>query len=125
MAYILTNGLNLGIPYSVPKSPTGDVYPTGLNNGAGGTGFPWTPAPDGLRNITGIVNSDGTATIYAITSTISGSGDQGADPNQLVQINDNLSATTLPTSETFTVFKSAAYGEVLRGVSWAPGSIKH
>ena len=48
------------------------------------TGLPWSPAPDGLRNITGVVNKDGTATIYAITSTVSGNGDQGADPNQLV-----------------------------------------
>ena len=42
------------------------------------------PATDGLRNITGQVNRDGTATIYAVTSTVSGSGDQGADPNQVV-----------------------------------------
>ncbi len=122
LAYILTNGLNLGVPYSVPNSPAADVYPTGINNGAGGTGFPWAPATDGLRNITGVVNGDGTATIYAITSTISGSGDQGADPNQLVAIQDNLSATTLPASESFSVIKTAASGEVLRGVSWAPGT---
>ncbi|HUA21782.1 MAG TPA: hypothetical protein VMB25_23720 [Bryobacteraceae bacterium] len=53
------------------------------------------PAADGLRNITGIVNWDGTATIYATTSTISGSGDQGADPNKLVVITDQVNATTL------------------------------
>ncbi|HET6145320.1 MAG TPA: hypothetical protein VFE02_17570, partial [Candidatus Acidoferrales bacterium] len=40
-AYTLTNGLNLGVPYPVPNSPTGDVYPTGNNSGTGGTGFPW------------------------------------------------------------------------------------
>jgi len=39
------------------------------------------------------VNGDGTATIYAITSTISGSGDQGADPNKLVLITDKVDAT--------------------------------
>jgi len=50
-------------------------YPTGNNSGPGGTGFPWAPATDGLRNITGIVHRDGTAAIYAITSTISGNGD--------------------------------------------------
>ena len=54
---------------------------------------PWAPATDGLRNITGVVNGDGTATIYAITSTISGSGDQGADPNKLVLITDKVDAT--------------------------------
>jgi hypothetical protein len=68
------------------------------------------------------VNGDGTVTIYAITSTISGSGDQGADPNQLVAITDKLNATTLPTTESFTMLKAVGYGEVLRGVSRAPGT---
>jgi len=116
LAYTLSSGLGLGVPYTVPG------YPTGNNSGTGGTGFPWAPATDGLRNITGVVNGDGTATIYAITSTISGSGDQGADPNQLVVITDNLSATTLPSNESFTTLKTARYGEVLRGVSFTPGT---
>jgi len=116
LAYTLSSGLGLGVPYTVPG------YPTGNNSGTGGTGFPWAPATDGLRNITGVVNGDGTATIYAITSTISGSGDQGADPNQLVVITDNLSATTLPSKESFTTLKTAGYGEVLRGVSFTPGT---
>src|ERR1700675_4116002 len=73
------------------------------------TGLRWAPATDGLRNITGVVNGDGTATIYAITSTISGSGDQGADPNRLVTITDSLSAAgpTPPTGESFTILKTA------------------
>jgi hypothetical protein len=95
LAYTLTNGLDLGVPYIVPG------YPTGNNSGPGGSNFPWAPATDGLRNITGIVNWDGTPTIYAITSTISGSGDQGADPSKLVAITDQLSATTLPAKESF------------------------
>ena len=115
MAYVLKAGLNLGIPYTVSG------YPTGNNSGVGGTGLPWAPAPDGLRNITGVVNNDGTATIYAITSTVSGSGDQGADPNQLVIITDDLSATTLPATESFVLLKTAGFGEVLRGVSFTPG----
>ena len=117
-AYTLTAGLNLGVPYAVPG------YSTGNNSGTGGTGFPWAPATDGLRNITGVVNGDGTATIYAITSTVSGSGDQGADPNQLVVITDNISATgpNPPAGESFTVLKSAGAGEVLRGVSFTPGT---
>ncbi len=61
-------------------------YPTGDNVA---TGLPWAPATDGLRNITGRVNPNGTVTIYAITSTVSGGGDQGADPNKLVAITDN------------------------------------
>ena len=32
-------------------------------------------------------------TIWAITSTVSGGGDQGADPNKLVEITDRLGAT--------------------------------
>ncbi len=116
LAYILTNGLDLGVPYTVPG------YPTGLNNGPGGSGFPWAPATAGLRNITGIVNFDGTATIFAITSTISGSGDQGADPNKLVAITDELSATSLPGFENFVTVKSAGFGEVLRGVAFTPGT---
>ena len=116
MAYTLTSGLNLGVPYIVPN------YPTGNNSGTGGTGFPWTPATDGLRNITGVVNGNGTVTIYGITSTISGNGDQGADPNKLVEITDMLSATTLQTGESFTTIKTAAFGEVLRGVSFTPGT---
>ncbi|HKE23895.1 MAG TPA: hypothetical protein VKB88_16125 [Bryobacteraceae bacterium] len=117
-AYTLTAGLGLGVPYTVPG------YPTGNNSGTGGTGFPWAPATDGLRNITGVVNGDGTATIYAITSTISGSGDQGADPNRLVVITDNLSAVgpNPPASESFATLMTAGYAEVLRGVSFTPGS---
>jgi hypothetical protein len=118
MAYTLSAGLDLGVPYTVPG------YPTGNNSGTGGTGFPWAPATDGLRNITGVVNSDGTATIYAITSTISGSGDQGADPNKLVVITDSLRAggPTAPSGEKFTTLKSAGNLEVLRGVSFTPGT---
>jgi hypothetical protein len=122
LAYVLSAGLDLGKPYGVADSPNGDVYPTGNNSGTGGSGFPWAPATDGLRNITGTVNGDGTVTIYAITSTISGSGDQGADPNRLVAITDMLSATKLPAGEGFTTIKTAGFGEVLRGVSFTPGT---
>jgi hypothetical protein len=112
-AYTLQAGLDLGVPYTVPGYPTG-------NNPA--TGKPWAPATDGLRNITGRVNGDGTATIYAVTSTTSGSGDQGADPNKLVAVTDQLATTTLPAGESFSTIDSARSGEVLRGVSFTPGS---
>ena len=111
LAYTLQNGLQLGTPYTVSGYPGG-------NNSA--TGLPWSPATDGLRNITGIVNGDGTATIYAITSTVSGNGDRGADPNKLVMITDDISATSLPGAESFTTIDSAGFGGVLRGVSWTP-----
>lgn len=105
-AYTLQNGLGLGVAYSVATP-------------AGQTDYP-SVKTDGLRNLTGKVNADGTVSLFATTSTISGSGDQGADPNRLVEIDDLLSATSLPGGEGFSVLKSAAYGEVLRGVSFAP-----
>src|SRR3984957_17007778 len=112
MDYVLQNGLNIGIPYSVPNLPAA-----------------FNPATGGCRNITGRVNFDGTVTIYAVTSTVSASGDQGADPNKLVRVNDVLKATTLPTSKnnhdrdaigTFVTLRSAKAGEVLRGIAFAP-----
>ena len=113
LAYTLQAGLNLGVPYTVKNYPTG-------NNSA--TGLPWSPGTDGLRNITGVVNEDGTVTIYAITSTVSGNGDQGADPNRLVAITDKVADTVLPPAKKFTTIYSAGFGEVLRGVSLAPGA---
>jgi hypothetical protein len=100
LAYTLQNGLDLGVDYTV-----GSYFPT---------------ATDGLRNITGRINGDGTVTIFGITSTVSASGDQGADPNRLVAITDLLEATSLPESESFTTLETAGFGEVLRGVSFAP-----
>ncbi len=112
LAYTLQNGLNLGQPYTVPGYPTGDNAATGL---------PWSPATDGLRALTGRVNREGTATIWAVTSTVSGGGDQGADPNKLVAVTDDLKATT-PGDETFQTVRCAGFGEILRGVSFTPGT---
>jgi hypothetical protein len=111
LAYTLQAGLNLGQPYTVFG------YPTGLN---AATGLPWSPATDGLRNITGRVNPNGTVTIWAVTSTVSGGGDQGADPNKLVEITDPLNATSPVTGESFRTIRTAGFGEVLRGVSFTP-----
>jgi hypothetical protein len=94
-------------------------YPAGDN---AATGLPWAPATDGLRNITGQVNANGTVTIYAVTSTVSGGGDQGADPNKLVAVTDNPAATSLPSAESFRTIRAAGFGEVLRGVSFTPGT---
>ncbi len=106
----LQNGLNLGVPYGVANGPNGEIYPIGLS-----------PATDGLRNMMGTVNGDGTLTLFAITSTVSSSVDQGADPNQLVTITDNVAFTTAAqtATESFSTLRSARYGEVLRGVAWA------
>jgi uncharacterized protein (TIGR03437 family) len=68
------------------------------------------------------VNSDGTVTLWAVTSTVSSNGDQGADPNKLVMIVDALANTdpTVAAKEQFTTLTTANAGEVLRGVSLAP-----
>ena len=113
LAYVMNNGLNIGVPYSVEN------YPTALN-----------PATGGCRNMTGKHNHDGTVTIFAVTSTVSASGDQGADPNKLFKVTDVLKATTLPTGDgdhdrddsigQVKIIRSAKSGEVFRGVSFAP-----
>jgi hypothetical protein len=104
--YVIQNGLNLGAPYSVPN------YPASIE-----------PATGGCRNIIGVVNHDGTATIYAITSTISQNGDNGADPNKLVKVTDSISATQAASKgdlDSFETIRSARAGEAFRGVALAP-----
>jgi hypothetical protein len=105
--YILQDGLNIGVPYSIHG------YPSSID-----------PATGGCRNIAGQHNFDGTVTVYAITSTISANGDTGADPNKLVKVTDRVSDTTLPTGDwylgRFFTIRSASAGEVLRGVALAP-----
>src|SRR5258707_1378795 len=49
--YTLNAGLGLGVPHTVAG------LPTGINSI---TGRPWTPAVDGVHNLTGKVNADGT-----------------------------------------------------------------
>jgi hypothetical protein len=115
LAYTLQTGLGLGVAYTVKG------YPTGNNPG---TGLPWSPAADGLRNITGLVDGRGRVTIWGITSTVSGNGDTGADPNRLVAITDQLANTdpTVAAKESFYTLRTAAFAEVLRGVSFTPGT---
>ncbi|HEY1895470.1 MAG TPA: hypothetical protein VGG62_04320 [Terracidiphilus sp.] len=115
LAYTLQNGLKLGVPYAVKGLPS-------ANNAA--TGLPWTPATDGLRNFTGMVTDDRKAVIWAISSTVSGNGDQGADPNKLYMIVDDLKNTSASdaANERFWEVRRAGYKEVLRGISLAPGA---
>ena len=115
LAYVLKNGLNIGTPYTVPG------YPTGTN---AATGLPWAPTTDGLRNITGLVGPDGLVAIWATTSTTSGGGDTGADPNKLFVTLDVIGNTdpALGGDLPFLDVKDAGFGEVLRGVSLTPGT---
>ncbi|MDQ6806442.1 MAG: hypothetical protein M3065_16080 [Actinomycetota bacterium] len=86
------------------------------------TGLPWSSATDGLRALTGHVNRDGIATIWAVTSTVSGGGDQGSDPDKLAAINDLLDATMPRSWQSFATVRTARVGEILRGVSFTPGT---
>jgi hypothetical protein len=75
----------------------------------------------GLRNLTGLVNRDGTVTLWAATSTNSTSGDTGADPNRVVEITDEVAATALTgkvAKETFRTIEGPTYGTVYRGVAY-------
>jgi hypothetical protein len=112
MVYTLQNGLQLGQPYA----PAG--YPSGSN---AATGLPWAPATDGLRALTGFTY-DGLALIYAVTSTVSGGGDTGADPNKLVGILDLVGNTNPAFTGFFLPVRTAGFAEVLRGVSFTPGT---
>src|SRR6202043_1766997 len=79
LAYVLTKGLigNVDTNLTGPAGQWPDVTTIGL------------------RNLTGRINGDGTVTLWATTSTLSTSGDNGADPNKVVQITDQIAATSL------------------------------
>ena len=113
LAYVLQTGLQLGVPYTVNNYPTG-------NNSV--TNLPWAPATDGIRNITGSTDIFGHIVLYGITSTVSGNGDQGADPNRLVAVIDDIANTdaSVAVKENFFVVRKAGFAEVLRGVAFAP-----
>jgi hypothetical protein len=94
---------------------------TNLNGGDG-------PYPDvttiGLRNLTGVVDGDD-VTLWATTSTSSASGDNGADPNKVVVITDDLRSTTITSRvarESFRPVVGPTYGTVYRGVAYVDPS---
>jgi len=97
-----------------------------VTNPSPATGSPssWNVFTDGLRNITGQTNSDGSVTIYATTSTTSNDGthDLGSDPNEVVSINipaAQLALTTVQSgapTQSFKIVQQAAAGQRLGGV---------
>jgi hypothetical protein len=111
----LTAGLNLGVPYTV--TDTAGTYGT--------AGASYTTTAQGLHNITGQTNSDGSFTIFATTATlatsIAGGFDDGAASNQLVKITISVSGATVTTGG-FTVMETAPFGQVVRGVAIVPGT---
>ena len=102
LAYVLQNGLKLDQTTSVPSYPQMDA-----------------PATTGLRNISGHVQGN-TATIFAATATFSALADPGADPNSVVEITDQLDATTAPQHASFRTILPAQAGRVYRGVAYVP-----
>ena len=75
----------------------------------------------GLRNLTGVVDWNGRVTLWATTSTSSASGDNGADPNKVVRITDDVAATTMTgrvMHESFKTVVGPTYGTVYRGVAY-------
>jgi hypothetical protein len=109
------------LDYTLKAGLIGQSYTV---NGTGSlAGDSLTTTTDGLRNLTGRVNANGTVTLFAVTSTVgSNLGDAGADPNQIVSLTDTLGDTTASqaSSEAFSVLDTAALGQVYRGVAIAP-----
>ena len=101
----------------VLKSGLIGVVDSNLTGSAG----PWPAVTTvGLRNLTGRINGNGTVTLWATTSTSSASGDNGADPNKVVEITDEIAATQLSQvgNESFTTVAGPVYGTVFRGVGF-------
>jgi hypothetical protein len=99
------------LDYTLQSNLIGQIYNV--------AGWNYTETTSGLRDLTGKVNADGTVTLWAVTATTSGSGDNGADPNQIVSITDNLFATSLPGSESFSVLEGPQVGLRYGGVAYA------
>ncbi len=74
----------------------------------------------GLRNLAGTVRGGGTVSHYAVTAASSTLTDQGAGPNSVVAITDQLSSTTLPGMGGFTTLQAPISKTVFRGVPETP-----
>jgi hypothetical protein len=98
------------LDYTLQAGLIGDTYSV--------PGWNFEETTIGLRNLTGEVNKDGTVTFWATTSTLSGSGDNGADPNEVVEITDVIGDTS-PPAESFSVFDGPAAGLRYGGVAFA------
>lgn len=80
-------------------------------------GLGWDIFTDGLRNLTGMKNVDGSFQLWATTATTASdtAHDLGADPNELVTITINADVS----ASAFNVLEVAAAGERLGGVAIA------
>ncbi len=98
-----------------------------VDSSLNGPDGPYPPVTTiGLRNLAGVVNRDGTVTLWSATSTSSASGDNGADPNKVVRITDRVSAKTMTGAvarETFATIAGPRYGTAYRGVAYVCGAV--
>src|SRR6202161_4283241 len=81
------------LDYTLQAGLIGDMYSV--------TGWNFEETTIGLRNLSGEVNANGAVTLFATTSTSSDSGDNGADPHEIVKITGALGDTSPPASESF------------------------
>ena len=95
----------------------------GVIDTAASTALGWSVQEDGLRNITGTQNADGSYTIYGTTSTVSNetTHDLGADPNQIVAI--TIGATSTAANTSFTILQDAVAGQRFGGLAIAPAAV--
>jgi hypothetical protein len=111
-----SDGVTWQLQYVLTKGLIGVV-----DSNVTGSDGPWPAITTvGLRNLTGRINGDGTVTLWATTSTSSASGDNGADPNKVVEITDRIAATQLSQvgNESFTTVAGPVYRTVFRGVGF-------
>ena len=94
------------------------TFANGLTNQASyRQGLGWDIFTDGLRNLTGLKNADGSFQLWATTATTASdtAHDLGADPNELVTITVNGDGSATP----FSVLETAVAGERIGGVAIA------
>ena len=108
--WTLSNG-TWSLDYTLQAGLIGDTYTV--------PNWEFRETTIGLRNLTGEVNANGTVTLFATTSTSSASGDNGADPNEIVKITDVLGDTSPPTGEQFSVYGGPLAGLRYGGVAFA------
>jgi hypothetical protein len=94
-------------------TPGVTILPPGCTSGCA------TATNDG--SYPGVFNNDLVDASFGVTSPVFLDQLTQSDPNKVVTITDNPGAQTLP-AESFRTFQAARSGEVLRGVSFTPGT---
>ena len=121
----ITGGSNAGLgEYKLQNGIWNKMmtFTVGLTDQASYTdGLPWNVYTDGLRDLTGLANADGSFQLWATTATTSNDTghDLGADPNELVTLTVNANGT----ASAFSVLETAAAGERIGGVAIAGAAV--